>query len=242
MAEVAENLGRGFAEVAEAEDSDMPVRDAAELVCTSRDPQDVWTIRVVAISALTAVATSLICAVAIVAVIHRKPYVQFIRVNPSGEVVGVDVRKVGETDAPDAAADELGLKMKASVASEFARLLYTVNLRTREQDNARLLNLMIKGTAEDYWRGQKLNGIPQGEVAQQMQATWSEQDKRLDDKDPYVIEIIGQQKVTRVVNDSSTQDTKQYRVQIRLVEDKQGPTPRNLNTGFRVQSFSVKPL
>lgn len=242
MAEVAERIGGGFAAARGGARTEAGLPEGAEVVCTSRDDRDVAVIRVVALVALASVFINFVLGFGVVALLFSKPYVQFVNVGPDGQVKSVDVRRLGETAAPGNVPDEYALKMKLRLARDFAAAKYTINMQTREEDNARFLMMMVKGTREQYYADQKRKQMPQIEKAEQRQGTWEEQDVQIDEKDPYLIRIIGRQKLIRVVDEVPKEEPHQYSLEVRLTEDKGGPLPRNHNTGYVVTLFGEKEL
>lgn len=246
MAEAAERLrgdlvgARGGVGRAGSE-SDFPAE--AEIVCTSRDDRDVTTIRVVGLVALVSVVINFFLGFGVVALLFTLPYVQFVNVGPDGQVRGVDVRRLGETAEPGVLPDAYALKMKLRFARDFAAAKYTINMKTREEDNARFLMMMLKRTREEYWEAQKRKQAPQIEKAEQHQGIWEEQDVQIDEaKDPLLVRIIGTQKLIRTVNEVPSEEKHQYTLEVRLIEDKEGPQPRNNNTGYLVSFIAEKEL
>ncbi|HEX8096721.1 MAG TPA: hypothetical protein VF507_01740 [Pyrinomonadaceae bacterium] len=134
---------------------------------------------------------------------------------------------------------------KTYYAGEYARLLYAMNPMTRGADVERALRMMVSSSAKVLMsclgRGcDEYDLNLDRQRAESWQAVWTEQKNEVDAHDPYTVNIIGLQQLTKVVNNTVQKETKQISLSIKLVADPLGRQPRNLRNGVLVDSYQYK--
>ena len=134
------------------------------------------------------------------------------------------------------------LKLRMYAAEEMARLYYSFDRKTWEADKDKLVTLMMPDLAYGWAKDMKESREYQRRLAENWQATWTVQDKRFDDNDPYLVRIIGTQEVTKGQEGRTEKVVRQFSMEVKLFSDEAGPQPRNLNTGYRPSWFSEKEL
>lgn len=215
-----------------------------EAFCYARDPRDVRHNGLFAVGFILLGGALALSIGLNIYVLMRRPDVLTV-VKKGDEVVAVlDNRSYGGTDdvkmSPGPGDEDLRLRMYA--AEEMARLYYSFDRKTWEADKDKLVMLMMPDLAYGWARDMKESREYQRRLAENWQATWTVQDKRFDDKDPYLVRIIGTQEVTKGQDGRTEKMVRQFSMEIKLFGDEAGPQPRNLNTGYRPSWFSEKEL
>lgn len=160
----------------------------------------------------------------------------------SGRVLMINNREFGETDAVKIMPDRVGDADKKYLVGEYVRLLYAVNPTTRAADLKAALELMIPQSAARFAAYLKEQHILEKQRAESWQAVWSPQDVSVDRLDPFTLRVIGKQEITKVINNTSLQETKQLQLTVKLVADPAGRNDANRRTGFLVASIDYKEL
>jgi hypothetical protein len=160
----------------------------------------------------------------------------------SGRVLMINDREYGETDAVKMTPDQVGDADKKYLVSEYVRLIYAINPATRAADLKAALEMMVPQSAAKFAAYLKEQRILERQRAEVWQAVWTPQDVSIDRLDPYTLRVIGKQEITKVVNNSSLQETKQLQLTIKLVADPVGRNDFNRRTGFLVAAIDYKEL
>lgn len=160
----------------------------------------------------------------------------------SGRVLMINDREYGETDAVKMMPDRPGDADKKYLVNEYARLLYAVNPATRAADLKAALEMMVPQSAAKFAAYLKEQQILERQRAESWQAVWSAQDFSIDRLDPFTLRVIGKQEITKVVNNSVIQETKQLQLTVKLVADPAGRNDSNRRTGFLVAAIDYKEL
>ena len=67
-------------------------------------------------------------------------------------------------------------------------------------------------------------------------------DVAVDKNDPYTVNVIGKQDITKVINGVTVTETRQLRLTLKLVADNKGRADRNLRSGFLISSLDYQEL
>lgn len=160
----------------------------------------------------------------------------------NGRVLMINDREFGETDAVKMAPDSAGDADKKYLVGEYVRLLYAINPATRAADLKAALEMMIPQSAAKFAGYLKDQRLLEKQRAESWQAVWSAQDVSIDRLDPFTLRVIGKQEITKVINNSSLQETKQLQLTIKLVADPAGRNDSNRRTGFLVAAIDYMEL
>ncbi|MEP7339254.1 MAG: hypothetical protein ABI977_16075 [Acidobacteriota bacterium] len=160
----------------------------------------------------------------------------------NGRVLMINNRQFGETDATKMTLDQPGDADKKYLAGEYARLLYGVNPATRAADLKSALEMMVPQSAAKFASYLKEQRILEKQRAESWQSIWSAQDVSTDRLDPFTLRLIGRQEITKVINNTTVQETRQLQLTVKLVADPAGRNDANRRTGFLVAAIDYKEL
>jgi hypothetical protein len=160
----------------------------------------------------------------------------------NGRVLVINDREFGETDAVKMALDRPGDEDKKYLVGEFLRLIYAVNPATRAADVKSALEMMVPQSAAKFAAYLKEQGVLERQRAEVWQAVWTPQDVSIDRVDPYTLRVIGMQQITKLVNNTSRQESKQLQLTVKLAADPAGRNDPNRRTGFLVMAVDYKEL
>jgi hypothetical protein len=73
---------------------------------------------------------------------------------------------------------------------------------------------------------------------EEWQAVWKLQAITISRDDPYKVQLLGQQEITKTINGVAQHDSRQLIFTLALRSDTAGRTEDNLNTGFRVAGIA----
>ena len=190
--------------------------------------------------------------VSIIAVMwYRGPIVVFMRQTEKGdEVISYNGRPVAnESNTVYVGQDTISEGNRKFVARQFFDWLYgSADAGSRARNVQAALRLMVDTSAGKMMQCIKANGCPQLNLdldtkrAESWQEQWTPQETTLDARDPFTVNLIGQYKVTKVINQQVYTEAKQLRLSVKLITDPEGRTDRNLQNGVRVFSYDYKEL
>jgi hypothetical protein len=160
----------------------------------------------------------------------------------SGRVLSINDRNYGKEDGVEFGPDRLTTKDKLYITREFVRALYQIDPATRPKDIERVLTMMVPDSAVKFAKWMREKGVLDQQKSESWQAVWTPMDVSVDGNDPYTINVIGKQDITRLVNGASVKDAKQLRLTIKLVADNKGRADRNLRSGFLISYIDYKEL
>jgi hypothetical protein len=160
----------------------------------------------------------------------------------SGRVLVINDREYGATEAVSLAPERLTNDDKKYIAGEFIKAIYQIDPVTRKKDVERALKMMSPNSALVFAQYLKRNGVLDKQLAESMQAVWTQQDIALDQADPYIVRVIGKQEITKMVAGVARTETRQLSLTLKLVADPLRRADRNLRSGFLVAKFDDKEL
>ncbi len=123
---------------------------------------------------------------------------------------------------------------KRTLANKFSESLYGVDPRTREKDIERALRMMVPQSAKALVDLMKKKGELERQHAESWQVVWRPQVTTVDRIDPYKVNVIGSQEITKIISGATRPETRQLIFSLKLVADPQQRADRNQNTGFLV--------
>lgn len=159
-----------------------------------------------------------------------------------GRVLLINNREYGETDAVAIAPDRPGDADKRYLTGEYVRLLYAVNPATRAADLKSALEMMVPQSAAKFAVYLREQHILEQQRTESWQTVWTPQDISIDKLDPFTLRVIGKQEITKVVNNSVIQESKQLQLIVKLVADPGGRNDSNRRTGFLVAAIDYREL
>ncbi len=199
-----------------------------------RDPHDVGLLASLAKS-LTWV--SLLLATSLVAngvlYLRRPDRIVAVR-SPDGaeRVVILNNRNFGEVDGVSMQPDDLGLGDKIYLAKRCVELFYGINPQTRADDMKQFFGLLHPSFAGALSKMLQEKRVPQTEREEAWQSVWTLKTAELDKRDPYIVRVVGQQELTRVLDVAVKRESRLIQVEIKLGADKRGRDDANLRTGL----------
>jgi len=210
-------------------------------VSLARDPRDVMLVgRLVGVVALLA-AVALASIGANIVQYLRKPDLVVVD-DTSGAAIVLNNRELGETESVRLDRDHIEERDKAYAARTFAEALYRVDPATRGNDVRRALELMVADSAVRFAKYLGQDRILETQRVESQQSTWEVQSCVLDGRDPWTVEIIGTQELTRIVSGSPVTERHQLQLRIKLAADPEGRTDRNLRSGVRVVRYDLREI
>ena len=152
-------------------------------------------------------------------------------------VVVMNDREYGLTDSVEFGKDTPTAGDKKYLASRYLELLYGNNPDARDKQLERAIRLMTPVNGRKFFNYLKDNRILEQQAAESWQAVWTPQTVTIDANDPFTVRAIGIQRLTRIVNGASVEETRQLNVIVKLNRDQLGRDDRNLRTGYLVDWF-----
>ena len=157
-------------------------------------------------------------------------------------VVVMNDREYGLTDNIEFGKDTPTAGDKKYLASRYLELLYGNNPDARDKQLERAIRLMMPVNGRKFFSYLKDNRILEQQAAESWQAVWTPQTITIDANDPFTVRAIGIQRLTRIVNSASIEETRQLNVIVKLSRDQLGRDDRNLRTGYLVDWFDWNEL
>ncbi|HZS47589.1 MAG TPA: hypothetical protein VFC63_21140 [Blastocatellia bacterium] len=131
--------------------------------------------------------------------------------------------------------DQPGDGDKRALANRWCEARFAVDPLTRTKDIERLFKMMEPHAAKALSDLMKQNGELERERDENWQATWKPLSVTVDHDDPYRVDVIGLQEITRRVGGATQIQSRQLIFKLKLIADRdKGRDERNQNTGFLV--------
>ncbi|HZS44278.1 MAG TPA: hypothetical protein VFC63_04200 [Blastocatellia bacterium] len=131
--------------------------------------------------------------------------------------------------------DQPGDGDKRALANRWCEARYSVDPLTRPKDIEALFKMMEPKAAKGLSDLMKQNGELERERDENWQAIWKPQSVTVDRDDPYRVDVIGVQEITRRTGGATQTQSRQLIFKLKLITDKEkGRDERNQNTGFLV--------
>ncbi len=157
-------------------------------------------------------------------------------------VVVMNDREYGLSDSVEFGKDTPTAGDKKYLASRYLELLYGNNPDARDKQLERAIRLMTPVNGRKFFNYLKDNRILEQQAVESWQAVWTPQTVTIDANDPFTVRAIGIQRLTRIVNGASVEETRQLNVIVKLNRDQLGRDDRNLRTGYLVDWFDWNEL
>jgi hypothetical protein len=160
----------------------------------------------------------------------------------SGRVLSINDKNYGREQGVEIGPDRLTEQDKLYLTREWVEAMYKVDPATRNKDVERALTMMVPDSARKTARWLRDKGILDEQKEESWQTTWTPMEVSVDKNDPYTVNIIGKQDITKVVKGVTKNETKQLKISIKLVADSKGRADRNIRSGFLVAAFDTREL
>lgn len=203
-----------------------------------RDPADVRTILGLAVANICLVALVLLMAgVLVYKLLSAPPLVVVDRTRDGDRVVSMNGQAItaGVSLTRDKPADE----DKRNAAKEFTTSLYQIDPdpKIRSTEVAKALRMMTPEAARALVELMKQKQELERQRAEGWQTVWNMQVNSVDKDDPYKVNVVGTQEITRVVGGAMKQEKRQLIFTLKLIADPQRRAERNQYTGFLVANI-----
>ncbi len=209
----------------------------------NRDPADIRAITLLARAGLALIAVLFVSLGFNLWQYWRRPD-RIVVDSSSGRTLVINDRTFGETEGARLEPEKKPLaEQKVYAAKKVIGLLSLIDPATREKDLAAALRAMTPPGAFQYANRLKEENALTTQRSEAWQATWEVQSAELDPRDPYLVRIIGLQKIIRRPGGDAgriVEDSRQLSFEVKLVRDLSGRRDENFNTGLLVHTFKEK--
>ncbi len=214
---------------------DEPVeQDAIYYPIAQRDPDDIRTILRLSVCSLCFAVLSLALAGLLTYRLTRKPELLVVERTSEGDRVIGDDRHYSLQGAIQLRPDQPGDGDKKYVAAKWAESFFQIDPQTRRTDIMRGLKLMTPDAAVALVEQVKKTGEWETQRSEEWQAVWKLQVITVNGDDPYKVQVVGRQEISKTVAGVLQHSIRQLICTLALRPDSAKRTEDNQNTGFRV--------
>ncbi len=210
-------------------------RDVAEtegvVTLIHRDPEDIRLLLRLS-SAGIMLALLLVASVAMNIYLYRQGPMLVFKNPEDGRVLQVNNTVFGSSDPIKYGADRLTDEDKLYAARQYTKYLYALDPATRAGDIEKALRMMVPQSAVALFQRMKEGNQLERQAQEKWQGVWTPQVIRVNGSDPYKVDCIGTQEITRVVGSKAVTDSRQLAFTLKLVADPLRRADRNERTGF----------
>lgn len=224
--------------IAEGEGSATDTQDAIYFPICQRDPNDIRTILRLAIAAIVFAMLGLALAGLLTYKLTRSPALIVVERTPDGDRVVGDDQHYTLSGPVQVLADRPGDGDKKYLVTKWAESFFQIDPRTRREDLSRGLKMMTPEAAVTLVEEVKRSGEWETQRREEWQTVWKPQSVTISRDDPYKIQVIGQQEITKTVGSIAQHDSRQLVFTVALRADTAKRTDDNQNTGFRVAGIT----
>src|SRR4030095_15806397 len=164
----------------------------------------------------------------------RKPELVVVERTAEGDRVGGDDRNYSLHGPVQLKADQPGDGDKKYIAAKWAESFFQIDPQTRRGDIVRGLKLMTPDAAVALVDQVKQSGEWETQRSEEWQAVWKPQVITVNGDDPYKVQIVGRQEISKTVGGVPQHTARQLICTLALRPDSAKRTEDNQNTGFRV--------
>lgn len=234
--EVMEFLPDG--KMAEGERLAIDTQDAFCFPICQRDPNDIRTILRLTIAAILFATLSLALAGLLTYKLTRSPSLIVVERTKDGDRVVGDDQRYTLSGPVQLLADRPGDGDKKYLVTRWAESFFQIDPRTRREDLSRGLKMMTPEAAVALVEEVKRSGEWETQRREEWQTVWKPQSVTLSRDDPYKVQVIGQQEITKTVGSVAQHETRQLVFTVALRPDTAKRTEDNQNTGFRIAGIT----
>ncbi|HEY0762980.1 MAG TPA: hypothetical protein VGD61_11480 [Pyrinomonadaceae bacterium] len=225
-------------EMAEGEEVATDTQGAIYFPVCQRDPNDIRTILRLAIAAILFATLSLALAGLLTYKLTRNPSLIVVERTPDGDRVVGDDQHYTLSGSVQVLTDRPGDGDKKYLVTRWAESFFQIDPRTRREDLARGLKMMTPEAAVTLVEEVKGSGEWETQRREEWQTVWKPQSVTLSRDDPYKVQVIGQQEITKTVGGVAQHDTRQLVFTVALRPDTAKRTEDNQNSGFRIAGIT----
>src|SRR4029450_8289053 len=157
---------------------------------------------------------------------------------PEGDRVVGDDQHYALSGPVQVLADKPGDGDKKYLVTKWSESFFQVDPRTRRDDLVRGLKMMTPEAAVTLVEEVKRSGEWETQRREEGQTVWKPQSVTISRDEPYRVQIIGQQEITKTVGSMAQHDSRQLVFTVALRPDTAKRTEDNQNTGFRVAGIT----
>lgn len=224
--------------MAEGERLATDTHDAIYFPVCQRDPNDIRTILRLAIAAILFAVLGLALAGLLTYKLTRSPSLIVVERTQDGDRVVADDQHYTLSGSVQVLADRPGDGDKKYLVTRWAESFFQIDPRTRRDDLSRGLKMMTPEAAVALVEEVKRSGEWETQQREEWQTVWKPQSVTLSRDDPYKVQVIGQQEITKTVGNVAQHETRQLVFTVGLRPDTAKRTEDNQNTGFRIAGIT----
>jgi hypothetical protein len=224
--------------IAEGEGSPTDTQDAIYFPICQRDPNDIRTILRLAIAAIVFAMLGLALAGLLTYKLTRSPSLIVVERTPDGDRVVGDDQHYTLSGPVQVLPDRPGDGDKKYLVTKWSESFFQIDPRTRREDLSRGLKMMTPEAAVALVEEVKRSGEWETQRREEWQTVWKPQSVTISRDDPYKVQVIGQQEITKTVGSIAQHDSRQLVFTVALRADTAKRTEDNQNTGFRVAGIT----
>jgi hypothetical protein len=205
---------------------------------TQRDPNDVRAILRLSVAALVFAALSLGLAGLLVYKLTRSPALIVVERTAEGDRVVGDDHHYALAGSTQVRPDTPGDGDKKYLAAKWAESFFQIDPLTRRADIVRGLKMMTPDAAVSLVAQAKQSGEWETQRREEWQAVWKPQSITVSKDDPYKVQMIGQQEVSKTRDGIVQHFNRQLVFTLALRADTAKRTDDNQNTAFRIAGIT----
>jgi hypothetical protein len=224
--------------IAEGERLATDTQDAIYFPVCQRDPNDIRAILRLAVAGILFATLSLALAGLLTYKLTRSPSLIVVERTPDGDRVVGDDQHYTLSGPVQVRADRPGDGDKKYLVTRWAESFFQIDPRTRRDDLARGLKMMTPEAAVALVEEVKRSGEWETQRREEWQTVWKPQSVTLSRDNPYKVQVIGQQEITKMVGSVVQQESRQLVFTVALRPDTAKRTEDNQNTGFRIAGIT----
>jgi hypothetical protein len=225
-------------DVANAGAAEITEQDAIYYPIIQRDPNDVRTILRLAVAALAFAALSLALAGLLTYKLTRSASLIVVERTPEGDRVVGDDQHYALSGSVQVRPDKPGDGDKKYLAAKWAESFFQIDPRTRRADIVRGLKMMTPDGAAALVNQVKQSGEWETQQREEWQAVWKPQVVTISPDDPYKVQLVGQQEISKTIGGVEQHHSRQLIFTLALKLDSAKRTDDNQNTGFRIAGIA----
>jgi len=203
-----------------------------------RDPHDIRMILRLSFSSLLFAVLSLTLAGLLLYKLTRRPELVVVERTREGDRVVGDDRHYTMQGSVQVRPDRPGDGDKKYLAAKWADSFFRIDPQTRRGDIVRGLKLMTPDAAVALVEQVKQSGEWETQRREEWQTVWKPQVITVSTDDPYKVQVVGQQSITKTVSGLAQHASRQIICTLMLRPDTAQRTEDNQNTGFRVAGLA----
>jgi hypothetical protein len=168
----------------------------------------------------------------------RSPFLIVVERTSEGDRVVADDQHYSLSGPVQVLADRPGDGDKKYLVTKWAERFFQIDPRTRRDDLVRGLKMMTPEAAVALVEEVKRSGEWETQQREEWQSVWKPQSVAISSDDPYKVQVIGQQEITKTISGVTQHDVRQLVFTVALRPDTAKRTEDNQNTGFRVAGIT----